>query len=192
MRYIESVMKIKFVKEKEKIMKKTFSSLVMGVLLIGGAVQTANLVSAEAQTGDTGLGEAKVTYNVNEMNPEIGTDPDFVVNIPSSYNLSDDQQVVKGSISLKDKKDRTKAYVGSAEIEVKVTSASNFTFANGGQYKIVDDTNALVWDDTKTDAITLKAGNTDKVLNAQLKKKADSDKENIAGADKLTFTYTVK
>ena len=93
-----------------------------------------------------------------------------------------------------DKNDFTKDYAGTAEIGLSIQSENGFTFANGGKYQLVDDANATVWDETKTeaDAMTFKAGAVSKVVNAKLTKKADQAKVNIPSSDKLTFTYTVK
>lgn len=173
-------------------MKKTFSGLMVGAMLVGGAFQTASLVSAQAQTGNSGSGEVKVTYNANIVAPDVGTDPDFAVLIPSSYQMSDKDQYIEGVLKMVDKDDYTQAYTGGTTIDVTVQSDNGFVFANGGQYKIVDSKKATVWDASTSSPVTLKAGTVDKAINAQLTKKAGKDKANTPSADKLTFSYVVK
>lgn len=171
-------------------MKKVLSGL-MAVATLGGiALQTATVASAA--TGDSGSGEARVTYNANVIDPGVGTDPDFMVLIPSAYQLSDKQQIFEGSMKLVDKDDYTKDYAGASELQVTVHSDNGFKFANGGEYRISDENNATVWDAAKNDAVVMKAGSVTKTLNAQLTKKADKAKVNVPSSDKLTFNYTVK
>ncbi len=176
--------------KKEDNMKKVMCGLMAVATLGGVALQTAT--AASAATGDAGTGEVKVTYNANVINPDVGSDPDFMVLIPSAYQLSDKQQIFEGSMKLVDKDDYTKDYAGTSVVDVTVQSANSFKFANGGAYRISDENGATVWDATKTSAVTLKAGSVDKTLNAQLTKKADKTKVNIPSSDKLTFSYSVQ
>lgn len=169
---------------------KKVSSLLMAAAILGSSVAQTSAF-ADSQVGDQGTGEAKVTYNASHViDPDVGTDPDFAVVIPSGYALSNDTTIAKDKVMMADKDDLSKAYAGNTTIKVNVASQNAFKFVDAGSaetgatYKLTDggkDGNALTEFVMSKDA-------AEKEADAVLTKKAN---KTVAASDTLTFNYEV-
>lgn len=91
-------------------------------------------------------GQAQIMYNANQIDPDDPTaNPDFTVLIPSIYQLSDRnlKTAAPGEVSLKDAQDISKNYTGEQTVNLSIASTKNFTFDNGGEYKLVKEDGPL-------------------------------------------------
>ncbi|EIR3695383.1 hypothetical protein LWX64_002603 [Enterococcus faecalis] len=169
-------------------MKKWTSLFIAGMILGGTLIQTSAF--AESKVGDKGSRDVQVTYNGNAVDPDPGTDPDFLVLIPKSYTLKDDTGIDKGEVKLTSKDDISEAYTGKAIVSVKATSKNNWKFLDksasetGAEYKLVDNANAAATE------FNLDKTTSNKAVNASLTKKGAKSNNN-PGFDTLTFAYEV-
>ena len=119
----------------------TKKMVAMSAITMMGTISLSGMVHAD----EVGQGQAQVTYNVNQINPDDPTaNPDFTVLIPSVYQLTDAsaKTPAAGEVSIKDAQDLSKDYTGDQTVNVSVTSTKNFTFDNGGVYKLVTEDNS--------------------------------------------------
>lgn len=145
-------------------------------------VQADGKIKKKVQSGQ---GKAQVIYNVNTITPDDPTaNPDFTVLIPSVYQLSDSnlKTAEQGEVSLKDAQYFSKDYAGDQTVNVSVTSAKDFKFDNGGEYKLVQEDGASL-----PSTVPLSKTATKSAVNALLTKAGSK----AASTDTLTFNYNV-
>ncbi|MCH1976476.1 hypothetical protein MCG01_05035 [Enterococcus hirae] len=160
----------------------TKKMVAMSAITMMGTISLSGMVHAD----EVGTGKAQVTYNVNTITPDDPTaNPDFTVLIPSVYQLTDinAKTPAAGEVSIKDAQDLSKDYAGDQTVNVSVTSTKNFTFDNGGAYKLVASDNTTPVPAT----IPLSKTTPKSIVNALLTKTGTK----TASADTLNFQYTV-
>lgn len=160
-------------------------NLLMAATILGSSV-LPSVASADLVGTDSGTKNIQVTYNTTPIDPDPDptVDSDFVVLIPSGYNLSDTSEIDKGQISMVDKDDFSKAYNGNSKIDIKISSSHNYKFGDA-QYSIQNESKSSVENFEMSKEANVKE------IDAVLTKKSSSKKK-VAMFDNLTFTYNVK